>query len=273
MNVMQIFNGNYSHVDIGPCMLHLLTSNDGPFLDSLFKVPDIKRFYVLRDDLYEPGALLKYDQERFAHNGAFTYVITTKAGEKAGIISVEFHRDEDGIVGETSYAILPQYRGNGYAKAALTVLGVMLTGSQINKLVLDISLDNEASMAVARAANFQSDRVGYVDWEHPETGMRKKWTFNLSAKRIILFRKAQECHARKDYASAIRYFQSALEEDYPAGTPFTDAQIIANMGMEYSSNEQYREAYECLTRAEAMGLHNDSITKELGWLTAHRYLW
>ena len=52
------------------------------------------------------------------------------------------------------------------------MLGVFMTGSQADELVLDISMDNEASMNVARAANYQTVRVGYMDWEHPEVGMR-----------------------------------------------------------------------------------------------------
>ena len=153
------------------------------------------------------------------------------------------------------------------------MLGVFMTGSQADELVLDISMDNEASMNVARAANYQTDRVGYMDWEHPEVGMRKKWRYSLSAPRIINFRKAQEYHQRKEYTSAISFWKKALDCDYPQGTPFTDAQIISNLGMEYSSNKEYRKAYECLTKAQQMGLDHPSIIKEINWLLEHRYLW
>ena len=67
--------------------------------------------------------------------------------------------------------------------------------------------------------------------------------------------------------------KKALDEDYLEGTPFTDAQIFMNMGMAYSSNEEYRKAYDCLTKAESLGLHSPAITKELQWLNDHHFLW
>lgn len=274
MDLMEIFRGNFSHVDIGPCVLHLLSQGDRLFMHSLFAIPDVRKYYVLRDDhARDIDLLLDYDLSTFSRCGGFTYVITTKQGQKAGIISVEFSQEDGRLIGNTSYALLPQYRGNGYATAALTMLGVFMTGSQADELVLDISMDNEASMNVARAANYQTDRVGYMDWEHPEVGMRKKWRYSLSAPRIINFRKAQEYHQRKEYTSAISFWKKALDCDYPQGTPFTDAQIISNLGMEYSSNKEYRKAYECLTKAQQMGLDHPSIIKEINWLLEHRYLW
>jgi tetratricopeptide (TPR) repeat protein len=70
----------------------------------------------------------------------------------------------------------------------------------------------------------------------------------------------------KDYRSAISFFQKALKEEYQPGTPFTDAQIYSNMGMAYSSIRLYQEAFNCLKKAQAMGLTNPSIERELLWL-------
>ena len=274
MDAMEIFRGNFSHIDIGHCVLHLLTRDDCELFRQLFRDPDVKRYYVLRDDhSRDIGAFHQYLLDMYQRRGGFTYIITARDGAKAGFISVEFDREGDSIVGNTSYAILKEYRNTGLATAALTMIGVFLTNSQIDTLVLDINLENEASMAVARAAYYVTDRIGYLDPEHPDAGPRKKWRFNLNSQRLILFREAQQRYVQKDYDKSIELYEKALEEVYLEGTPFTDAQIYMNLGMAYSANEEYRKAYDSPTKAESLGLHHHGITKELQWLTAHRYLW
>ena len=271
---MEIFRGNFSHIDIGPCTLHLLTQDDDELLRELFLDPDVRRFFVLRDDhARDISAFHQYLLDMYLQRGGFTYVITTPEGAKAGFICVDFAREGESIIGNTSYAILREYRNRGFATAALTMVGLFLTNSQIDTLVLDINLENEASMAVAKAAYYVTDRIGYLDPEHPEAGPRKKWRFNLNSQRLIFFREAQHQYAQKDYASCIDYYKKALDEEYIEGTPFTDAQIFMNMGMAYSANEEYRRAYECLSKAESLGLHSPAITKELQWLNNHQYLW
>lgn len=274
MDVMEIFRGNFSHIDIGPCILHLLTEDDCDLFRKLFRDPEVKRYYVLRDDhSRDIGAFHQYLLEMYNRRGGFTYIITTKGGVKAGYITVEFDREGNSIVGNTSYAVLSEYRNQGLATAALTMIGVFLTNSQIDTLILDINLENEASMAVAKAAYYVTDRIGYLDPEHPDAGPRKKWRFNLNSQRLIFFREAQHHYVQKEYAESISLYKKALDEDYLEGTPFTDAQIYMNMGMSYSANEEYRRAYECLTKAESLGLHHPNISQELQWLTAHRHLW
>lgn len=271
---MNIFRGNFSHIDLGPCTLHLLTDEDRLLLHELFRDPDVRKYFVLSDEhSRDIDAFHEYLLNMFLHRGGFLYVIHTPEGQKAGIICVEFEREGNFLIGKTSYAILTRYRNRGYATVALTMVGVFLTNSQIDTLVLDINLENEASMAVARAAYYVTDRIGHLDPEHPDVGPRKKWRFNLNSQRLIFFREAQHHYAHKDYASCIELYQKALNEDYLEGTPFTDAQIYSNMGMTFSANEEYRKAYDCLTRAESIGLHSADITKEIKWLTDHRTLW
>ena len=50
MDAMEIFRGNFSHIDIGPCVLHILTKDDSELFRQLFCGPEVKRYYVLRDD-------------------------------------------------------------------------------------------------------------------------------------------------------------------------------------------------------------------------------
>ena len=49
-------------------------------------------------------------------------------------------------------------------------------------------------------------------------------------------------------------------------SPVSDAQIYSNMGMAYSSMRQYQEAFKYLKKAQALGLTNPSIERELQWL-------
>ena len=171
-----------------------------------------------------------------------------------------------------AYAIAPQYRNRGYASSALNGLtNYLLNTFSIQKASLDISEMNTASQRVAQKCNYQiptqpRERVGYFDPEHMELGMRLKWFRSRSGKRIEYFNLAANAFRMRDYQTAIQYYKNALNEDYQPGTPFTDAQIYSNMGMAYSSIRQYHEAFNCLKRAQAMGLTNASIERELQWL-------
>ena len=133
--------------------------------------------------------------------------------------------------------------------------------------MLDISTDNEVSEKVAQKCGFTCySRQGFMDWEHPEVGLRKRWFKQLAGERTTYFNQAVQFYRQKSYAEAVQKFQQALNEPYQPGTPYTDAQIYSNMGMALSSMRFYREAYNALKKAQSLGLNNPSITKELMWL-------
>lgn len=83
---------------------------------------------------------------------------------------------------------------------------------------------------------------------------------------MTYFNQASQAYRMKDYNSSIKLYQSALSEEYPQGTPYTDAQIYANMAMAYSSIYDYETDYKLLMKAKRLGLTNASIEKELTWL-------
>ena len=114
--------------------------------------------------------------------------------------------------------------------------------------------------------------MGYIDPDHMDLGLRFKWFKSIGGKRAEYFDQAAAVFRMKDYRSAISFFQKALKEEYQPGTPFTDAQIYSNMGMAYSSIRLYQEAFNCLKKAQAMGLTNASIERELNWLKVNKGL-
>ena len=134
--------------------------------------------------------------------------------------------------------------------------------------MLDISEGNIASQEVAKKCGFTKpdDRMGYFDMEHPEVGMRLRWFKELAGKRTGYFNRAVHYYRQKMYNESVQAFKAALSEPYQHGTPFTDAQIYSNMGMALSSLRQYGEAFQCLKKAQSLGLNNPSIEKELQWL-------
>lgn len=80
-------------------------------------------------------------------------------------------------------------------------------------------------------------------------------------------------YRHKGYAEAIALFEQALEAPYIPGSPYTDAQIISNMGMALSSLRRYEEAFHALKRAQRLVLNNPSIEKELIWIRDHAGLY
>lgn len=77
--------------------------------------------------------------------------------------------------------------------------------------------------------------------EHRTYGARDKiqvkWYKSMSGKRIVYFNQAANAYRNRDYSASLHFFQQALNEEYPEGTPYTDAQIYANMAMAYFSRK------------------------------------
>ena len=110
--------------------------------------------------------------------------------------------------------------------------------------------------------------MGYIDWKHPEIGMRFKWVRSAHElpKRDILSNKALDLARAKQYSEAIKLYLSALDEPEYSMSLWSNAQIYSNLGMCYSSIRQYQTAYNYLKKAQSLGLTNPSIEKELDWL-------
>lgn len=261
---------DHSVLNINGCQLRAVTLNDYAFVQSLFEVQDIKKYYVLRDDhASNIRAFVQYMIAANQQNAALDYIIVNDYGTSVGLITAELIRHNGEIIWNVGYAVHPSYRHQGYASRALNGLANYIQNTFSIQISLDISDDNKASEAVAKKCGFAKPtggpRIGHFDFDHQDVGMRFKW-FKKSSGRIQVFNEAM-VHARnKDYATAIQLYKEAMEEPYIPGTPHTDAQIYSNMGMCYSSLRQYQTAFDCLMKAKRLGLKNPSIEKELRWL-------
>lgn len=259
-------------IDCGICSLHPAQPSNVWVVEELFRYPDVKKFYVLRDD--HAANIMSFCQYIISANiqqTAMNFIIYDNYGHEVGLISAEpmMNRNTNLPMWNVGYAVLPSERRKGYASAAVTGLSnYLLQNYSFPQVMLDISMDNKASEKVAEKCGFKVPypRAGYIDEQHPEVGMRLRWFKQLAGQRTMYFNQAVHYYRQKNYVGAINAFRQALNEPYQPGTPYTDAQIYSNMGMSLSSVGQYREAFNALKKAQQLGLNNPSIEKELLWL-------
>lgn len=206
------------------------------------------------------------------------FIIYDHLGNEVGFISAEpmMNRNTNLPMWNVGYAVLPEYRRQGYASAAVNGLtNYLLQNYSFPQVMLDICTENRESEGVARKCGFSkpNDRQGYFDPDHEELGMRFRWFKQLAGQRTMYFNQAVHFYRQKAYAESINAFRQALNEPYQPGTPYTDAQIYSNMGMALSSVHLYREAFDALKKAQSLGLNNPSIEKELLWLRNNKGLY
>lgn len=266
-------------IDCGNCSLHPAQPSNVWVVEELFRHTDVRKFYVLRDD--HAANIRSFCQYIIAANiqkAAMNFIIYDNYGHEVGLISAEpmMNHNTNLPMWNVGYAVLPEYRRNGYASSAVNGLtNYLLQNYSFPHVMLDISMDNKASERVAEKCGFEVPypRAGYLDEQHPEVGMRFRWLKQLAGQRTMYFNQAVHFYRQKNYMMAISNFRSALNEPYQPGTPYTDAQIYSNMGMALSSLHQYREAFNALKKAQSLGLNNPSIEKELLWLRNNQGLY
>lgn len=250
----------------------IVNPNNVWFVESLFRYEDVKKYYVLREEHAQNiKAFCQYIIAANVQEYSLSYIIYNLLGDEVGFISAEPMMNEfTGMpMWNVGYAVHPTSRNKGLATDALTGLtNYLLNNYSFQHVMLDISVDNKESEAVAKKCGFSKpdDGMGYFDMEHPEVGMRFRWFKQLAGQRTSYFNQAVHYYRQKMYSEAVQTFKTALEKPYQSGTPFTDAQIYSNMGMALSSLGQYRKAFLCLKMAQSLGLNNPSIEKELLWL-------
>lgn len=254
------------------CNLELVNHCTASFVESLFVYEDVRKFYVLRDD--HSRNISAFSRGLVAANMqgvSLNFIIYNHNGEAVGFITAEpvMNNNTGMPAWNVGYAVHPTHRNKGYASNALIGLtNCLLNNYSIQHVMLDISSDNKVSEIVAKKCGFvkPNDRMGYIDMQHPEVGMRFRWFKQLNGARTGHFNRAVHFYRQKMYTESVQAFKAALSEPYQSGTPYTDAQIYSNMGMALSSLRQYNEAFQCLKRAQSLGLNNPSIEKELLWL-------
>lgn len=261
-----------NHIACDKCTLIAVTPSNVWFLEELFRFDDIKKFYVRRaEHTADIKSFCQYIVTSNVKKISLSYIMFNDYGNEVGFISADpmINNDTGLPVWNVGYAVHPEYRRQGYATSAVMGLSdFLLHNFSFQQVMLDISIDNVASTNVAKKCAFSKpdDRKGFYDMEHPEVGMRFRWFKQLPGNRSSLFNQAVHYYRQKAYTEAADAFKKALNEPYIPGTPFTDAQICSNLGMALSSMRCYNEAFQCLKKAQRLGLNNPSIEQELLWL-------
>lgn len=281
-------------IDCGQCSLLLINQTNVWFIEELFRYEDIKKYYVLRaDHAANIKSFCQYLVNANTQKASLNFLIYNNYGEEVGLITAEsimsngnnmqffapsfgisttdpiMNSGINGPMWNVGYAVHPTHRQKGYASSAVKGLSdFLLQNFAIQYVMLDICSDNVGSEMVAKKCGFvkPNNRMGYIDPEHIELGLRFRWFKQLAGGRTSYFNQAVVYHRRKLYGEAVDAYKKALDEPYTPGTPFTDAQIYSNMGMSLSSMRRYQEAFRCLMKAQSLGLNNPSIEKELLWL-------
>lgn len=253
--------------------LDLVQNSDTPFFESLFSDRNVRKYYILRSD---HSANIKLFTEYLVsvnnRKSGIECIIRLKNRMPVGLIGAELiNRRTGDVVWNTAYAILPQYWNNGYATEALVAFTEHIKKYNIPMSVLDISDDNIASIKVAAKAGYkQNHRAILFDQDNPQLGFRCYYEKNLKSARDTYYSMAVQAFHAKDFRTAESYFEKALQEAYEPGTPNTDAICYSNMGMACTSYGNYYKAYQCLKKAQSLGLDNPSIQRELQWLRVNQ---
>ena len=243
--------------------------SDTPFIESLFSNDSVRKFYVLRDDhAANLKSFVTYLTQVNQRQSGIELIMRLKSGMPIGLIGAELFRDRtSSLAWNTAYAVVPKYWNQGYATEALNAFTAFIKQYTIPISSLDISDDNEASVRVAQKAGYQRNRnTAHFDPQHMDVGVLFHWEKALVSARDRYYTMAVEAFQAKDFRTAETYFERALQEAYEPGTPNTDAICYSNMGMACTSYGNYHKAYQCLKKAQSLGLDNPSIQRELQWL-------
>lgn len=246
--------------------------SDTPFIKSLFQNEDVKRFYVLREDhKANLDSFVQYIVSSIQQGASIQYIMKLSDGTPIGLVGGELNKYMGEVQWNVSYAVLPRYRNNGYASEALKGFTDFVTRFNIPTAFLDISEYNNVSESVAKNAGYKKlQQIGNIDQKHPELGIHFHWVRALHSKRDQYVSMANQAYRIKDYRTAAKYYELALTETNQQGGPNTDALCYSNLGMACSSYGDYQKAFQCLKKAQSLGLYNASIDKELRWLKEHK---
>ena len=262
-----------SSITTSRLVLDPVTLYDSDFLDTLFSYADVKKYYVLRDDHAKDIELFtRYMVQAIQQQRSLQYIVRLSNNTPIGLVGGELYRERTGgIAWNTSYAIIPTYRNRGYATEALKGFTEHISQYSISKSFLDISDDNETSKRVAVKAGYKYNKdTAHFDPNHPELSLLFHWEKSLGSAREQYFMMGVQAFRANDMHQAANMFAKALEEPYVPGSQSTDALCNSNMGIASSHAGMYQQAYNCLKKAQSLGLNNATIQKELLWLKNNR---
>ncbi|RKE04444.1 GNAT family N-acetyltransferase [Marinifilum flexuosum] len=178
------FNNITKEIERDQINLRPILLSDSRFIDCMFEDEDIKRYYIVPKEAQQDYKRLVRYWLNDIRNGAGTcWIITQKENgllfknKQVGFVAFEFR---DSLKkARISYAILPEYRGQGIATAAVEMVIDKLKDEGVEKLEADIDRDNYSSEKVVEKLGFNvNKKQALVDPEMFRDGdvrMRALW--------------------------------------------------------------------------------------------------
>lgn len=242
----------------------------------LFSDPDTQRFFTVSDTDIEPYAFAQSMANVNETHRGIDCLIRDNGQNNIGLLTCELdNKWQSDVYWSIGLTIHPSYRNQGYATKILKDICMLLGRYNFEEVILDISEYDNYMERAAKSAGYKKreyrhndGRVAFFDRSHQEIGLHNLWCRKLHdlCERDMLCNKALELARNKNYLGAIPIYQQALTKECTQESGWTDAQIFSNLGICYSATKHYQMAYQCLKKAQAMGLNNPTIQQELQWL-------
>lgn len=176
MNLDDIFKRGVAIIEGISINLKRFTEADHALIEELFLDNSVNNYFVLRSDHREN---LKLFTEHLLcwmrEYSGFTFVIEDKEGKQVGFVVCEFGQWNKESGAFLSFAVLPQYRHQGYATEAVALSIALMGNCIIKNIILDISSSNQYSSNIAKLLGFVPDDKPLYDMFHPEVGVRYNW--------------------------------------------------------------------------------------------------
>lgn len=176
MNLDDIYKRGVCIIQGMSINLKRFTEDDHALIERLFSDISVNNYFILRDDHRENLKLFTEHLLNWMREySGFTFVIEDKGGRQMGFIVCEFGQWKGEFGAFLSFAVLPQYRNQGYATEAVALSIALMGSSVIKNIILDISSSNQYSSNIAKSLGFIPDKKPLYDIFHPEVGVRYNW--------------------------------------------------------------------------------------------------
>ena len=202
-------NQKIGHDDI---VLKPISETDRAFINGLFCDEDIKRYYIVPKEAQQDCRKVVDYWLNDIRNAAGTCWVIIKKGSgifskdnQVGFIAFEFRGTLKNV--RVSYAILPQFRGKGFATTGVNLVIEKLKSEGVEQIEADIDKDNINSERVVEKLGFSTNkRQALIDPEMKRDGeirIRFLWKKELTKKEFETNESRIPLNASIEYISPI----------------------------------------------------------------------
>ena len=182
------FNKLNQKIETEHLILKPVSEGDRSFINGMFDDLEIKRYYIVPKEVQQDyRKLIDYWQNDVRNGAGNCWIIYQKQSDifskvkPVGFVAFEFRDSLKNA--RISYAILPNFRGNGFASNSVKLLIEKLKVEGVERLEADIDRDNLSSEKVVEELGFTANkRQALVDPEMIRDGeirMRALWIKEL----------------------------------------------------------------------------------------------